>query len=117
VKNGGYTKNMIEFYKKMSRENTKKLPELLRPLFWQYSFGKLRLMRDKNLIIFHILSSGGKKHKNWLRQRIGDKAIREWLENRRGRGLMIYQMKPWIQTKTANRWVAMDPNAQLWENR
>jgi hypothetical protein len=108
---------MIEFFKKMPHENTKELPELLRPLFWQYAFEKLKLARDKNLIIFHVLSSGGKEHKNWLRQKIGDEAIRKWLESRHGRGLMIYQMKPWIQTETANRWLAMDPNAQLWESR
>ena len=94
-----------------------RLPELLRPLFWQYRFEDVRLPAAKDEVMLHVLAYGRPDHVNWLRARFGDDAIRSWIKARQGRGLTRAQMASWISGTTASRWQAADPNARLWENR
>jgi hypothetical protein len=95
----------------------RRLPELLRPLFWQYRFEDVRLPAAIDEVMLHVLAYGRPEHLNWLRTRFGDDAIREWIRARQGRGLTRAQMAPWISDATATRWQADDPNARLWEDR
>jgi hypothetical protein len=94
-----------------------RLPELLRPLFWQYRFEEVRLPAAIDEVMLHVLAYGRPEHVNWLRARFGDDAIREWIRARQGRGLTRAQMAPWISDATASRWQAADPNARIWEDR
>ena len=94
-----------------------RLPDLLRPLFWQYRFEDLRLPDALNEVMLHVLANGRSQHLNWLRARFGNDGIKRWIRTRRGRGLTRAQMAPWISGATATRWQAADPNARLWENR
>lgn len=94
-----------------------RLPELLRPLFWQYRFEDVRLPAAIDEVMLHVLAYGRPEHLNWLRARFGHDAIREWIRARQGRGLTRAQMAPWISHVTASRWQASDPNARLWEDR
>lgn len=94
-----------------------RLPEILRPLFWQYTFEDLRLPDSTNEVMIHVLSYGGPSHVAWLRRRFGDEAIAQWIKKRKGRGLSRSQMAPWISTSTRNRWLAADSVAQIWDNR
>jgi hypothetical protein len=93
------------------------LPEILRPLFWQYRFEELRLPESMNEVMIHVLSYGGPSHISWLRRRFGDDGIAEWIKKRKGRGLTRSQMAAWIPRSTMNRWLAADSVAQIWENR
>jgi hypothetical protein len=94
-----------------------RLPELLRPLFWQYRFEDLRLPGATDEVMLHVLANGRPEHVTWLRARFGDDGIRDWIRARRGRGLTRAQMASWISHATATRWQAADPNARLWEQR
>lgn len=96
---------------------TGELPDMLRPLFWQYTFEDLRLPRDKNLVMLHVLTYGTSDHVRWLRRRFGDTGIRRWIVSREGRGLSSVQMAPWVPAATIRRWQAADANAALWETR
>lgn len=94
-----------------------RLPEILRPLFWQYVFEDLQLPDALNEVMIHVLTYGGPSHLNWLRRRFGDKEISQWIRKRKGRGLTRTQMAPWVASRTTNRWLAADSVAQIWENR
>jgi hypothetical protein len=93
------------------------LPDLLRVLFPGYKLEKLKLPDDRDLVMLHVLSSGGDEHKRWLVRRFGDGGIRRWLIQHRGRGLTVKQMSPWVSSRTARSWQAKNPYALLWENR
>src|SRR6185312_13518336 len=92
-----------------------RLPELLRPLFWQYRFEDLRLPGAIDEVMLHVLAYGRSEHINWLRARFGDDGISAWIRARQGRGLTRAQMARWVSTATTSRWQAADPNARLWE--
>jgi hypothetical protein len=94
-----------------------RLPERLRPLFWEYDLEDLRLANDLDQVLLKVLAYGRPEHVEWARHRIGDGRIKRWIAARRGRGLTLAQMVPWVPRQTARRWQAADPNSALWENR
>lgn len=51
-----------------SHKPVSRLPEFLRPLFWEYRFGALSWEEDRDLITGRILSSGGWEAEVWLRK-------------------------------------------------
>ena len=93
------------------------LPQSLRNLFWSYRFEDLRLPEDVDLIMLHVLTYGSSTQKSWLRRRFGDPGIRRWIEGKRGGGLTLEQMSPWVSTRTARRWLSDNAYAQIWQER
>jgi hypothetical protein len=93
------------------------LPDLLRPLFWQYRFEDIRLPDATNEVMMQVISIGRPEHVAWLRRRFGDAGIRRWIRARKGRGLTRSQMARWVSGATAAQWQQQDPNALLWEQR
>jgi hypothetical protein len=86
------------------------LPEQLRPLFWDYMFSQLSLTKDRDLIIRRVLSNGSWDAVRWLRKRLGDRELREWLIDHRGRGLTARQLRFWgvlydLPPRQVNQWV------------
>lgn len=86
------------------------LPEKLRPLFWDYVFSQLSLAKDRDLIIRRVLSNGSWDAVRWLRKRLGDPEVREWLIAHRGRGLTARQLRFWgvlynLPARQVNQWV------------
>lgn len=94
-----------------------RLPERLRPLFWEYDIEDLHLANDLDQVLLKVLAYGRPEHVEWARRRIGDAAIKRWIATRRGSGLTLAQMVPWVSRRTVRRWQAADPNSALWENR
>jgi hypothetical protein len=94
-----------------------RLPELLRPLFWSYHFEDLRLPDSKDLVMLHVLTYGDTKQRNWLRRRFAPEEIRRWISDRKGKGLTVTQMSPWISANVAKRWQSSNEGALIWENR
>lgn len=97
------------------------LPEQLRPFFWDYDFSKLSLTRDQNLIIRRILSDGSWDAVRWLRKKLGDQELREWLINHRGRGLSPRQLRFWgllynLPARHVNQWVKTAQTG-VWDKR
>jgi hypothetical protein len=93
------------------------LPELVRPLFWEYRLEDLRLSDDLDQVVLKVLAYGRPEHVEWLRRRLGEAGIRRWICRRKGRGLTVAQISPWVSPRTARLWQAADPNARIWENR
>lgn len=71
------------------------LPESLRDLFWDYDLVELTWPSDQHLIIARILAAGDWRSVTWLREQIGDRELRDWLTERRGRGLDTRRLRFW----------------------
>jgi hypothetical protein len=98
-----------------------RLPNQLKPLFWDHRFARLTFETDSDLITSRILAAGDWTAVRWLRRTIGDDALREWLERRRGAGLSARQLPFWehvlgLPHLHVNAWIA-DPARQVWEGR
>jgi hypothetical protein len=94
-----------------------RLPELLRPAFWQYKLEELHFDEHRNLVMIHVLTTGNAEQVAWLRRRLGDEAIEEWIRERRARGLTVEQVSAWIPPATVRKWHRADPNSATWEAR
>jgi hypothetical protein len=97
------------------------LPDLLRPLFWEYDFGALTWEADRDLIMARVLASGGWEAVRWLRSRVGDSELRDWIERRRGRGLSRQQLRFWelilgLPRRQVDAWL-VEEGRQIWHDR
>jgi len=100
---------------------TRTLPRKLRPYFWDYSFAHLSITKDRDLIIRRLLSSGSWDAVCWMRRRIGDQELREWLIAHKGRGLTPRQLRFWglvynLPARQVNSWIRAMQNG-IWGNR
>lgn len=101
--------------------SVKSLPQNLKPYFWDYSFSKLSLNKDRELIIRRVLSNGSWETVLWLRKKIGDENLRQWLMAHQGRGLSPRQLRFWglvldLPDRQVNDWVN-SANEHPWGRR
>src|SRR5262245_51855892 len=94
---------------------------MLRRLFWDHDFKALRWEQDRDLIIARILASGNWSSVKWLRERLGNEALRGWLEQRRGAGLSPRHLRFWevileLPRRRVNTWLAA-PGRAVWDRR
>ena len=97
------------------------LPRQLRPLFWDYDFKILSWEKNKDLITARVLAAGEWDAIAWLRSRIGDRALAEWIKRRQGRGLSPEQLRFWelileLSPKEVNSWLEAAGRI-IWEKR
>lgn len=86
------------------------LPELLRPLFWDYPFSELRWPTHRELVIGRVLQNGGTEAIAWIRKSVGDMDLAAWIHGRDGRGLDARQLRFWqtvldLPARDVDRWV------------
>lgn len=98
-----------------------RLPAKLRALFWDYDFAALTWGDDCDLIIGRVLAAGNWEAVTWLRSRVGDRALRDWIEQHQGRGLSPQQLYFWelvvgLPHRQVNRWLAAE-GRQIWQER
>jgi hypothetical protein len=72
-----------------------KLPEILRPLFWDCDFDQLTWSEHRDFVVGRVLSAGSWNAIDWLRARHSDLDLRQWIERRQGRGLTPQQLRFW----------------------
>jgi hypothetical protein len=104
-----------------SRTVPGRLPRLLRPLFWEYDFARLTWKADADLIIGRVLTVGSWEAIQWLRRRLPNPALKDWIEFRCGAGLSARQLRFWelvleLPHRRVNSWLR-DPTRKLWEGR
>jgi hypothetical protein len=97
------------------------LPEALRPLFWDHDFDALSWHRDRDFIIGRILAAGTWESIRWLRARIGDCGVRDWILRHAGRGLTPQQLRFWelvlgLPQQEVDAWLARE-GRQVWDRR
>lgn len=97
------------------------LPDLLRKLFWDCQFDELRLTGDLPFIVGRVLSSGSWSQIGWLREKVGDDGLRQWICQRAGRPLNPRQLRFWelildLPSQQVNEWLA-NGSRSLWDWR
>lgn len=98
------------------------LPDQIRAYFWDYDPERLSWERSRHTIVFRLLEKGGMHAVRWLRERVSDDEIREFIVRRRGRGisppprLRFWSLVVGIPRHDVDEWIATarrDP----WHNR
>jgi hypothetical protein len=102
-------------------QGKRRLSQQLRSLFWDYAFSQLSLATDRDLIIRRILTHGSWDAVRWLRKRLGDRELRDWLIAHRGRGLTTRQLRFWdmlydLPARQVNQWVKTAQTG-VWDQR
>ena len=100
---------------------TLRLPEDLETLFWDCDFRDLSWERNGNFIIRRILDRGDWDAIKWLRQTVGDQAIRGWFLTKRGRGLDPRKLRFWglilgLPEQEVDEWVR-EARQSTWHRR
>lgn len=98
-----------------------RLPETLLPLFWDTDFNQVSFEHHRDYVIRRILSVGTWDAICWLRTRLGDDALREWIEQHEGRGLSSRQLRFWqvvldLPEAMVDPWLNSE-GRRLWEGR
>lgn len=97
------------------------LPERLRSLFWDHDFQSLSWREHREFIIGRVLASGDWDSVQWLRCRIGDRGVREWIERHAGRGLSRRQLRFWelilgLPAAEVDGWLSRE-GRRIWDER
>jgi hypothetical protein len=103
------------------RTHSFRLPTPLRALFWDYDFKSLAWEDDHDLVIARVLTSGGWDAITWLRSRMGDHALKEWIEQHQGGGLNPQRLRFWelileLPHRQVNAWLKAE-SRKVWEKR
>lgn len=97
------------------------LPEQLRALFLDVTFEDLSWDLHHDFIAARILERGSLQDIKWLRGHWGDIALRDYILNRRGKGLNPRQMRYWqlildLPADQVDQWIAQFHNS-VWGRR
>jgi hypothetical protein len=89
--------------------------------FWDVDVSALSWEQNQNFIIRRILQTGDLESLRWLRARLGDTGMREWIVSHNARGLTPRQIRYWalildIMPALADEWVET-ALATNWEQR
>jgi len=106
---------------KTTPSSTEDLPENVKTLFWDYDADTLDWATDWELITARILASGPWDAVQWLRDRLGDASLRDWITERRGRGLSPRQLRFWelileLPHREVNAWLS-EQSKDPWHRR
>lgn len=103
------------------RKATARLPQALRPLFWEYRTARVDVRRDRDLVLRRVLAQGGWREALLIRSRFGDAAIRDFLLLSEARGLSAARIRFWelvldLPRRRADAWVRRARRG-TWERR
>lgn len=87
------------------------LPERLHRYFWEYDATRLAWPESRGTIALRLLQCGDADAIRWLRERMSDAELRDFLERRRGRGLEPDRLRYWgqelgIPGEEVDAWIA-----------
>lgn len=93
----------------------------LNPLFWDVDFETLSWEGHRNFIIQRVLMHGSLAMLRWLREKIGDQALADWIVMHQGGGLSPRQLRYWelildLPNTQVDGWVEARRES-IWENR
>jgi hypothetical protein len=94
----------------MTMETRTRLPEFLRPLFWDVAFHTLSPEQHQSFICLRLIEHGDLDALRWMVGYYGKPRLREWLIARRGRGVSPRALYFWaavldIPQRTVKRWL------------
>ena len=96
-------------------------PPVVQSLFWEYDVAALDWDADRDLIVRRILTEGAWDAVQWLRDRMGDSALRRWIVAQDGDALSPRQLRFWelildLPSERVDAWVEARRNS-IWGNR
>jgi hypothetical protein len=91
------------------------IPANLRQYFWEYSADDLSWEQSRHTIVLRLLQSGGLDAAIWLRSRMSDADLREFIERRQGRGIGPRRLRFWglvlnIPRERVDGWIGLVQN-------
>ena len=91
--------------------STAELPDHLRRYFWDHDPSQLSWDHSRHTIVRRLLESRGWDAVRWLRARMGDDELREFLERRLGRGMSPKRLRFWalvlsLPRELVDEWIA-----------
>ena len=94
---------------------------MLRPLFWDCDVEALDWTKQREFILGRILVEGSWPAVCWLRRRVGDAALAQWIRGKQGGPLSPPQLRFWqlilnLPQEEVDRWLAQ-PARRLWQER
>ena len=97
------------------------IPKKLHRLFWDYDLAALDWRADRDLVIARILATGDWDSVTWLMRRVSPNQLREFILNRRGRGIDSHRLRFWeivldLPRKQVDRWLRA-ANKDPWHRR
>jgi hypothetical protein len=97
------------------------VPSSLRSLFWDCDFAQLDWQQHRDFIIRRVLAEGSWDAICWLRARLGDPLLREWIERHQGRSLSPQQLRFWelileLPREAVDTWLRSEERT-IWEGR
>jgi hypothetical protein len=103
------------------KAGTTALPAELLDLFWDFDARTLTWEKDRDLIIGRVLASGPWDAVQWLRRKLGDPALRDWIERHQGRGLSRQQLRFWelilgLPRREVDAWL-QSAERGVWDHR
>ena len=104
-----------------TRGSQHRLPELLRPLFWDHDFERLDWDLHRSFIMGRVLAAGTWEAVAWLRTQLGHAALKQWIQEHEGRVLTSQQLRFWelvlgLPHDDVNRWLAQS-SRRIWHDR
>ena len=98
-----------------------RLPEMLRPLFWDCDFDRLDWRRDREFVVGRVLVHGPWDAICWLRGEVGDEGVRDWIVRHAGRQLSSQQIRFWelildLPADLVAAWLQSE-GRRIWEAR
>ncbi len=98
-----------------------RLPEILRPLFWDSDFERIAWRDHRDYVIRRVLSAGSWDAICCLRAWLDNSALRQWIEQHEGRGLSSRQLRFWevvldLPRPLVDVWLESE-GRRIWEGR
>ena len=98
-----------------------KLPEMLRPLFWDCNFDRLDWLQDRDFVVGRVLVYGPWDAIGWLRGKVGDEGVRDWIVRHEGRQLSSQQIRFWelildLPAELVAAWLRSE-GRRIWDGR
>ena len=104
----------------LKKTRATRLPSRLRALFWDYKFEVMTWETDQDLIVDRVLTTGDWESVKWLRSRLGDDGLKEWITSHH-RKLSPRQLRFWeiilaLPHKRVSEWLSAR-SENMWEKR
>ena len=97
------------------------IPGSVSAILCEYDSDTLDWTKDRDLIIRRVLSHGAWNNISWLRDQLGDDALRGWIEAHDGGDLSPRQLRFWeiivhLPSQSVDAWVT-SRRSSIWESR
>lgn len=101
--------------------STSMLPDRIAGLFWDTDASSLHLYAHRDFIIKRVLDRGDWDAVSWLRNALGDAAIRDWFLAKHGGGLDARKLRFWavildLPKPEVDEWVSQ-ARSSTWHGR